>query len=173
MTTAPRISGRWGEGRALLAAGALAALSGCWPDPAPPEPRPFTAIEAPRFPHDQHVTRMHLACVECHHETDAVRLVTPHPSYLTENRVDCPRCHHGTDRPREPQACAHCHPATPADVADETLSAKVVIHRTCWRCHPIGDGTAASGLCGTCHGTKKPPVASPMPHLHPLTKGPR
>jgi hypothetical protein len=145
----------------------IAALSGllltvgCAGDP--PAAPPTVAMAKARFPHDQHVLKQKLECVTCHHETNARAIVTPHPAYLDGAGIDCTVCHHGTDRPREPQACAECHPVTPPSIADETLSAKVVIHKTCWRCHPIGEAPRAGGVCLTCHGSEAPPVLDKFP----------
>lgn len=113
------------------------------------------------FPHDDHVNRFGLKCRECHHETDAKDLVTPHAKYLSGNGVACPTCHHTTSEPRRAQGCSNCHPVTPVDDADETLSAKVVIHQTCWRCHPVARGAAASRTCGGCHVARRGAAAAP------------
>ncbi len=146
------------------AATALLALSAaCSSDPSPTESRAFSASDKPRFSHEQHVHQQHLQCIECHHEIDAARLDTPHDAYLSASGIDCRVCHQGTSRRHEPQTCANCHPITPTDVADETLSAKVVIHRTCWRCHPTSDGATAADGCGTCHGRAKPRLARQIP----------
>ncbi len=128
-----------------------------------PPPTPSVTMPKARFPHDQHVVKQKLECVACHHETNAKAIATPHPAYLQGAGIDCAICHHGTDRPREPQACAECHPVTPPSVADETLSAKVVIHKTCWRCHPLGESPEAGGVCLTCHGKEAPPVLDKFP----------
>ena len=149
--------------RAGVVAALLAAMVACSSDSPPPAPRAFLAREKPRFSHDAHVTRQKLECVECHHETNAARLDTPHDHYLAGSGIDCRICHQGTPQPREPQACSNCHPVAATEDADETLSAKVVIHRACWRCHPAADGVSASEACGTCHGDRKPGVAKPIP----------
>ena len=146
---------------AIAATSLIVATVACSTPPA--EPLPSTAMPKARFPHDEHVTLRHLECKECHHETNAHRLDTPHPEYLSGNGIECSVCHHGTDQPREPEACGDCHPVTPPSVADETLSAKVVIHETCWRCHPIGDQPNAQGVCLTCHGQQAPPVRRHAP----------
>ncbi len=151
--------------------GLLCAL-GCSSEP--PGALPSTAMTKARFPHDQHVLKQKLECVACHHETNATAIVTPHPDYLEGTGIECTVCHHGTERPREPQSCDDCHPSTPPSVADETLSAKVVIHRTCWRCHPLGDSPSASGVCLTCHGDTAPPVRKQIPprfFQRPAAKG--
>jgi hypothetical protein len=145
--------------RAVVTAALCSAAGACGSDPPPPAPRAFSASEQARFTHDEHVTKHKLECVECHHETNAARLDTPHDPYLSRSGIDCQVCHQGTSRPREPQACSTCHPVAETEVANETLSAKVVIHRTCWRCHPAGVGASASEVCGTCHGGVKPALA--------------
>jgi hypothetical protein len=104
------------------------------------------------FPHDEHSDEMDVECEECHHETNASPLAYPHPELFTDFWVDCQICHHepgATDL--EPQACSNCHHATTEDAADETLSAKVVIHELCWSCHEIGVGAEASDACEDCH----------------------
>jgi hypothetical protein len=146
-------------GRAVVAAALLSAASACGSDPPPPAPRAFSASEKARFPHDEHVTRHKLECIECHHETNAARLDAPHDPNFFASGINCKVCHQDTSKPREPQACSTCHPVAQTEVADETLSAKVVIHRTCWRCHPPGEGANASEVCGTCHGGVKPALA--------------
>ena len=45
--------------------------------------------------------------------------------------------------------------ANPRNIADETLSAKVVVHQQCWKCHPVGTGKEASAVCEKCHSGKK------------------
>jgi hypothetical protein len=104
------------------------------------------------FPHLDHVDAFGLDCGECHHETNAATLVIPHEDYFDDFWIDCSICH------REPgsaalqaQACSNCHPARPKNIADETLSAKVVIHKNCWACHDSGTGAEASSNCAFCH----------------------
>ncbi|MFQ5605012.1 MAG: hypothetical protein ACE5HS_17220 [bacterium] len=53
------------------------------------------------------------------------------------------------------QTCSNCHHTSPANIADETLRSKVVIHKNCWQCHEIGQGAEASANCGFCHSGKK------------------
>jgi len=104
------------------------------------------------FPHDEHTDEMEVECEECHHETNAASLEFPHPELFADFWVDCRICHHEPDGPElEPQACSDCHRAAADDAADETLSAKVVIHKLCWECHEIGVGAEASEACEYCH----------------------
>jgi len=123
----------------------------------------FAATEKPRFPHQEHVTRHNLECVECITRPTRLRLDTPHDAYLAGNGIECQVCHQGRSLPREPQALLQpVNPVTPTDVADETLSAKVVIHRTCWRCHPMREGVLAPSL-RQLHGGSKPQLARRIP----------
>jgi hypothetical protein len=114
------------------------------------------------FPHEFHYLELEIDCVTCHHETDAAELVVPHKE-IFENSADswarCSSCHRRTAEPAEPQACGNCHHDSPTDVADETLSAKVVIHRSCWSCHDVGTGQPASRACIQCH--VRPPGDTP------------
>jgi len=104
------------------------------------------------FPHDEHSEEMEVECDECHHETNASPLAFPHPEMFDDFWVDCQICHHAEGSVRlEPQACSNCHSATTKDAADETLSAKVVIHERCWSCHEVGVGAEASDACEDCH----------------------
>jgi len=122
-------------------------------------PKAETAENTPRslmgeviFPHDEHSEEMEVECEECHHETNAAPLEFPHPSMFDDFWVDCQICHHPAGAARlEPQACSNCHSATTKDAADETLSAKVVIHERCWSCHEVGVGVEASDACEDCH----------------------
>jgi len=104
------------------------------------------------FPHDEHSEELEVECEECHHETNAAPLEFPHPAMFDDFWVDCQICHHPEGAARlEPQACSNCHSATTKDAADETLSAKVVIHKRCWSCHEVGVGEEASDACQDCH----------------------
>lgn len=110
-----------------------------------------TVIGEVRFPHSLHADELGFECSDCHHETDAARLRTPHPEYFEDSWPDCGSCHAGNGTLGAPRACGECHHASPASNADETLSAKVVLHRSCWGCHDSGTGEAASRSCGFCH----------------------
>lgn len=101
------------------------------------------------FPHASH---LRFGCVACHHQIHAGELETPHPQYLESTWVNCEICHDAS--PAGAGAyykCSHCHHAIPANIADETLSAKVVTHKSCWKCHASGTGLDASSGCGDCH----------------------
>lgn len=103
------------------------------------------------FPHAMHFEDLGIECATCHHETDAGRLVIPHPEYFDTTWVDCEICHRPQDAPTPAMACSTCHHDSPTSIADQTLSAKVVIHRSCWSCHEVGQGAEASATCATCH----------------------
>lgn len=140
----------------LAAAGlVLVALSGATAGRGDPPPADEivspSALGEVRFPHSLHAEELAFECSDCHHETDAARLRMPHEDYFEDFWIDCRTCHHETDVPKAPQSCAACHHASPASTADETLSAKVVVHRSCWGCHEGGTGQEASRSCGFCH----------------------
>jgi|CXWL01.1.fsa_nt_gi hypothetical protein len=137
--------------------------------PAGPGPSAATAVASPgaqtpvaakswsslgpaNFPHEKHFTELEIECSQCHHETNAKPLTVPHPEYFHDFWIDCATCHRKKgEAPLEPQACSTCHHEPNGDLADETLSAKVVIHKKCWSCHEGGTGAAASASCKTCH----------------------
>lgn len=102
------------------------------------------------FPHQLHFQDFDLDCESCHHETDAAKLTFPHEEYFDDFWIDCKICHHETDAPKVAEACSNCH-HYPMDIAEETLSPKVVIHKDCWTCHEIGKGVEASKRCEFCH----------------------
>ena len=93
-------------------------------------------------------------CEACHHETNARMLDIPHVEYFADFWIDCTTCHHPSSEPQRAMSCSACHHC-PTHCADETLSSKVVIHASCWRCHEVGAGAAASGACATCHAGPK------------------
>ena len=132
----------------VLAAGVAAADLGAVPPGEAPSP---AAVGAARFPHDLHAGDLGFDCVDCHHETAAGRLEMPHEDYFDDFWIDCRSCHRDSDEAAAPQSCDECHHASPISTADETLSAKVVIHRSCWTCHDSGTGAEASRSCGFCH----------------------
>ena len=119
-------------------------------DPAPPEVVFLSTLGAVTFPHLLH-EEMELACENCHHETHVGQLTMPHPEYFEDFWIRCETCHRASSQPSCPQTCSACHHSSPSTVADETLSTKVVIHRACWECHPVGAGREASESCGLCH----------------------
>ncbi len=104
------------------------------------------------FPHLQHTEEFDVACEDCHHETNAAELNMPHDDYFDDFWIDCKICHHeGGSGKLQAQACSKCHLSNPANIADETLSSKVVIHKNCWECHEAGTGKEASENCQMCH----------------------
>lgn len=103
------------------------------------------------FPHRLHFEELGIDCGDCHHETNAAILQIPHQEYFRDFWIHCETCHQGSENPELPHACGDCHHTPPVDIADETLSAKVVIHRSCWACHEVGTGQEASRSCGSCH----------------------
>lgn len=110
------------------------------------------SIGPARFPHEKHFEELEIECVTCHHETNAKPLVFPHPRLLDDFWVDCSTCHRAKgEPPLEAQACSACHHSENGASGDETLSAKVVIHKSCWSCHEVGTGAAASVSCKGCH----------------------
>jgi len=140
-----------GGGLFAVAASAQAAEDRCL-SPAPPDVvvSPSSVGEV-TFAHQMHSEDLEIPCAECHHETNAVRLDMPHEDYLQDFWIDCTTCHHESDTPACPQACSTCHHNAPHTVADETMSAKVVIHQSCWKCHEVANGQEASRNCGACH----------------------
>ena len=118
----------------------------------------LSAVGEVRFPHSLHAEELGFDCSDCHHETNAPRLRMPHDEYFEDFWIDCRTCHRETDSVAVPQNCADCHHASPVSTADETLSAKVVVHRKCWECHDSGTGEEASQSCGFCHTGRRLPV---------------
>ena len=73
-------------------------------------------------------------------------------NYFDDFWIDCKICHHESgDVTLKAQPCSKCHHTHPAGIADETLSSKVVIHKSCWECHEIGTGGEATTNCKLCH----------------------
>jgi hypothetical protein len=139
-------------GLALIAVSATAVDRG---DPSPADEMVSpSAVGEVRFPHALHAEELGLECSECHHETDAASLRMPHEEYLEDFWIDCRSCHRESSLPAVAQSCGECHHASPTSTADETLSAKVVIHRSCWSCHDSGVGEEASRSCGFCHADR-------------------
>jgi len=104
------------------------------------------------FPHDFHVTGVKMECVECHHQIHAVELDTPHPDYLTSSWINCQSCHNPESTSDQVYyLCGECHHENPNNIADETLSSKVVVHKSCWKCHDTRTGVEASQGCVDCH----------------------
>lgn len=108
------------------------------------------------FHHQMHVKDLSIKCVECHHQIDAKKLNTPHPGYLSSSSIKCEICHKESGEiTQKAYVCSECHSTKPMNIADETLSAKVVIHKQCWRCHQVGTGKEANKGCEKCHSGKK------------------
>jgi hypothetical protein len=105
------------------------------------------------FQHEMHFKDRGIACVQCHHQINAKKLSTPHPEYLKSSAVNCQVCHKETEQ--TVYSCTGCHDAKRRDIADETLSAKVVIHKQCQTCHSVGTGKDASNACLLCHAPRK------------------
>ncbi len=108
------------------------------------------------FHHEMHVKDLAIKCADCHHAIYAKKLSTPHPDYLKASAIKCEICHNESEKiKKKAYTCSACHATNPMNIADETLSAKVVIHKQCWKCHPVATGKDASTACGKCHSGKK------------------
>ena len=104
------------------------------------------------FPHQMHYEDFEVECKTCHHEINASKLTFPHEDYFDDFWIDCKICHHESGKVTlQAQPCSKCHHSRPTDIADETLSSKVVIHKSCWECHEIGTGAEATTNCTLCH----------------------
>ena len=104
------------------------------------------------FPHGLHVEELELECIECHHQIHAVALDTPHPDYMKSSWIKCQICHEtNSAMSKKYYKCSDCHHSELENIADETLSSKVVIHKSCWTCHESGTGVTASHGCTDCH----------------------
>lgn len=139
--------------RSVLGIALLAALVSASAGPTATEPPRDVHFAAPAgevvFPHALHADDLGFECTECHHETNARVLDIPHPEYFVDFWLECGVCH--GEAAGAPRSCSDCHHDSPASIGDETLSAKVVIHRSCWQCHDAGVGVEASRSCATCH----------------------
>jgi len=125
-------------------------------DPIPAVIKSPSSVGEVTFPHQYHIDELELECSTCHHETHAVKLHFPHKDYFDDFWIDCTICHRQTaDTQLTPQACSKCHHASPTNIADQTLSSKVVIHKNCWSCHEAEKGEEASKSCGFCHSGPK------------------
>lgn len=120
------------------------------PSPGPPTTVVFdSSVGNVTFPHQLHLK---FGCAACHHQIHAGDLETPHPDYLDSSWISCEICHDASAAAGSPYyKCSECHHSEPTDIADETLSAKVVTHKSCWKCHASGTGVEASAGCGDCH----------------------
>ena len=103
------------------------------------------------FDHEFHIDDAELECVECHHETAASPLNTPHVEYFEDLWITCETCHHGDTPDLGPQACEDCHTRAAGGISDQTITAKVATHLSCWECHDSGTGVEASENCVFCH----------------------
>ncbi len=100
------------------------------------------------FPHKVH---QRMGCQKCHHQVRAKDLATPHDDYLDYSWVSCRDCHDESQNHSAYYGCDRCHHSDLENIADETLSAKVVMHKACWKCHLSGTGVEASERCSFCH----------------------
>jgi hypothetical protein len=100
------------------------------------------------FPHKVH---QKMGCQKCHHQIHAKDLDTPHEAYLTYSWVSCRDCHNEAEYDSTYYGCDKCHHSNLENIADETLNAKVVVHKSCWKCHLSGTGAEASKRCHFCH----------------------
>jgi len=108
------------------------------------------------FHHQMHIKDLGIKCVECHHQINAKKLNTPHPDYFKSSSIKCGVCHGESEKiEQKAYVCSQCHRTNPINIADETLSAKVVVHKSCWKCHAVGIGKEASKGCEKCHSGKK------------------
>lgn len=108
------------------------------------------------FHHEMHTKDLAIKCVACHHQINAQQLTTPHPDYFKSSWINCAICHNASGKVKQSAySCSACHQANPGNIADETLSTKVVIHQQCWKCHQTGKGKEASTGCEKCHSGKK------------------
>lgn len=108
------------------------------------------------FRHQMHVSDLGIKCADCHHQINSKPLTTPHPGYFSSSWINCKTCHAESEKiVQKPYVCSECHRTSPKNIADETLSAKVVIHKQCWKCHEMGVGKEASKGCDKCHSGKK------------------
>jgi hypothetical protein len=131
---------------------------------APVEAPSATPARRPRMPnvitfesslgevHFPHRVHQKMGCQTCHHQIHAKDLATPHEAYLTYSWVNCHDCHNPeSETDTTYYGCARCHHTNLENIADETLSAKVVVHKSCWKCHQSGTGKDASESCSFCH----------------------
>ena len=108
------------------------------------------------FHHQMHIQAFAIKCVDCHHSINAKKLNTPHADYVKSSAIKCEICHNESGKvTQKAYTCSGCHRANPTNIADETLSAKVVTHKQCWKCHAVSTGKEASTGCEKCHSGKK------------------
>jgi len=141
---------------AATTAAAKAAGSGAAAPAIPSEIIIPSSVGEIRFPHQMHIRDLSVKCGDCHHQINAKPLSTPHPDYFSSSWINCGICHEQSEKlSKKTFVCSECHMARPKTIADETLSAKVVVHEQCWKCHAVGTGKEASKACGKCHSGKK------------------
>lgn len=133
----------------------VAAAAPRGPGEPPVELRMQSAVGEVVFRHEAHFKDRAIACTDCHHQINARKLETPHPEYLQSSWINCRLCHDESGNTKAIYTCSACHNGNPRNIADETLSAKVVVHRQCWKCHQAGTGKDASASCRLCHSGKK------------------
>jgi len=115
-----------------------------------------SAVGQVNFPHKLH---QKMGCQKCHHQIQAEPLITPHGGYLESSWINCQICHSADAETRSKYyQCSQCHQSNVDNIADETLSSKVVVHKSCWECHKTGKGVKASESCGTCHQKQPQPM---------------
>ncbi len=126
-------------------------------EPSPPVDCVFPSrIGEVTFPHQMHTEDFEIDCIDCHHEVNAGKLQSPHEEYFEDFWIRCSECHHDESKALPARKCSVCHHPS-KDIADQTLSAKVVVHRVCSECHEIGTGQDASSNCEFCHtGPRRP-----------------
>jgi hypothetical protein len=113
--------------------------------------KPLSFIGKLNFPHDNHTSAFGVKCKDCHHEISARKITIPHENYFTDFWINCKICHNAPRNVQGEQKCLNCHKTAMKNSADETMSSKVVIHVTCWKCHEVGKGQTASANCKKCH----------------------
>jgi hypothetical protein len=108
-----------------------------------------SALGDVHFPHKRH---QKMSCKRCHHQIHARELDTPHEDYFVASWIKCQNCHEKDSEFGDSYfKCSGCHHAEPESIIDETISSKVVIHESCWKCHKSGTGVKASEGCSYCH----------------------
>ena len=144
---------RWSEIAHPVPAGEEEQTAASPANPGMPDVVTFNAsVGNVLFPHKIHVEDLELECVKCHHQISAMELETPHPDYLESSWINCQLCHDPNQRTDKTYyKCSECHHEGPDNITDETLSSKVVTHKSCWTCHESGTGVKASKGCPECH----------------------
>jgi hypothetical protein len=145
-----------GHPEAESAAGGSAAIAAAMP-PLPDVIYFESAIGDVEFPHTRH---QKMRCKRCHHQIHARELDTPHDEYLEVSWIQCGMCHEKDSEFSDTYyKCSGCHHAEPESIVDETISSKVVIHQSCWKCHKSGTGVKASKGCSYCHEQQEKELA--------------